>query len=133
MHIRDLNFEFEKLESTEGVDSAQAATATLHKDWLVIKSADVSVQKSLFSSGRAQREKLESEKKLQKQKAREAFEKYHTQGEPRMGDHQADLTRFASFDLSSYNTSATTKPRTTPQLNPGPSSGQTYVVRLCLD
>ena len=34
MHIHDLNFEVEKLESTEGVNSAQAATASLHKDWL---------------------------------------------------------------------------------------------------
>ena len=36
--------EFRNLESTAGVDSAQAATATLHKAWLDIKSADVSVQ-----------------------------------------------------------------------------------------
>ena len=38
MFIRD---EVEKLESTEGVDAADAATATLHKDWLDIKSVDV--------------------------------------------------------------------------------------------
>ena len=133
MFIRDLQSEFERLESKEVVNSAQATTAILHKDWLDIKSADIGVQKNLsnlFSSGRTQREKLESEKKLQ---AHEAFKKYHKQGEPRKSDHQADLTRFARFDLSSYNTSATTKPRTTPQLNPGPSSGQTNVVRLGLD
>ena len=131
MFIRDLNLEFEQLESTEGVDSAQAATATLHKEWLDIKSAG-SVQRSLsnlFSSGRAQKEKLEK-RNLQ---AHEAFEKYHKQGEPRKSDHQADLTRFARFDLSSFNTSAATKPGTTPQLTPGPSSGQANVVRLGLD
>jgi hypothetical protein len=65
MDIRDLNLEVEKLESTEDVDSAQAATATLHKDWLDIKSVDVSVQKglsSLFSSSQAQKVKLENKK-----------------------------------------------------------------------
>ena len=96
MDIRDLNLEVEKLESTEGVDSAQAATATLHKDWLGIKSTEVRVQKGLsnvFSSGRAQREKLEIEKELQVHRAREASEKYHKQGEPRKGDHRADLTQ----------------------------------------
>ncbi len=79
----------EKLESREGVDSAQAATATLHKDWLDIKSVDVSVQKSLsnlFSS----KEKLENEQNL---KTREAFEKFHKQGELRKGDHRTDLTQ----------------------------------------
>ncbi len=77
MNIRDLNLEVEKLVSIEDVDSAQAATATLHKDWLDIKSVEISVQKglsNLVSSGRAQKEKLE---------AREAFEKYGKQGEPR--------------------------------------------------
>ena len=77
--IRDVNFEVEKLESTEGVDSAQTAAATLHKNWYDIKSVDVSDQKSLsnfFSS----KEKLENEKRL---KAREAFKKYSKQGEPR--------------------------------------------------
>ena len=72
-----LNSEFENVESTEGVNSAQALTATLHKDWLDIKSEDVSVQKglsNLFSSGRAQKEKLEREKS---QKTSEAFEKYY--------------------------------------------------------
>ena len=93
-----LSSESGNLESTEGVDSAQAATVTLHKDWLDIKSADVSAQtqtgmSSLFSSGRsgrAQREKLEFEKE---RKVNEAFEKYYTQGEPRKSDHQADLTQ----------------------------------------
>ena len=93
-----LSSEYGNLEATEGVDSAQAATATLHKDWLDIKSADVSVQtqtglSSLFSSGRsgrAQREKLENEKIV---KAQETLEKYRTQGEPRKSDHQAALTQ----------------------------------------
>ncbi len=96
MDIRDLNFEVEKLESTEDVDSAQAATATLHKDWLDITSVDVSAPKGLFdlfSSGQAQKEKLEIEKELQVRKAREALKKYHKQGEPRKSDHQADLTQ----------------------------------------
>jgi len=43
MDICDLNFEVEKLESTEGVNSAQAATVALHKDWFDIKSVNVSV------------------------------------------------------------------------------------------
>ena len=78
---------FEKLEPTESVDSAQVVTATLYKDWLDIKSEDVSVQKggaNLFSSGRAQKKKLEKEKSL---RSSEAFEKYYNQGEPRKGDH----------------------------------------------
>ena len=77
-YIRDLDFEVEKLGSTGDVASAQAATATLHKDWLDIKSVDVSAQKglsNLFSS----KGKIETEKRL---KAREAFEKYGKQGEP---------------------------------------------------
>ena len=89
----NLNSEFENLESTEGVDSAQAATAILHKDWLDIESVDVSAQKSLskvFSS----KEKQEKEKSL---KSREAFEKYYKQGEPRNGDHRADLTQICQI------------------------------------
>ena len=81
IHTRGLNSEFENLESTEGVDSAQATTATLHKEWLHIESIDVSVQKglsNLLTSGRAQKEKLENEKAL---RAREALEKYYKQGE----------------------------------------------------
>jgi len=96
MDIPNLNLVVEKLESREGVDSAQAATATLYKDWLDIKSAEVGAQKGLsnvFSSGRAQKEKLEIEKKLQVRKALEASEKYHKQGESRKGNHRADLTQ----------------------------------------
>ena len=88
MYIRDVNIEFEKLESTESVDAAQAATATSHNDWLDIKSVDFSAPKSLsnlFSSSRAQKEKLEHEKI---NKTCEAFEKYYKEGEPRQGDHR---------------------------------------------
>ena len=137
MYILDLDFEVGKLESTEGVDSAQVSTRTLHKDWLDIESVDVSVQKNLsnlFSSGRTQKERLEIERSMQVRKASEAFKKYYGQGEPRKGDHQADLTRFARFNISSESTSTATMPRTTPQLNPGPSAGQTInVVRPSLD
>jgi len=90
MCICDLNIEFEKLESTESIDSAQAAAVTSHKEWLGIESVDVNVQKNLsnlFSSGRALKEKLESEKIL---KVNEAFKEYSNQGEPRKGDHHAD-------------------------------------------
>ena len=95
MDFRDLNFEIEKLESTRDVDAAQTATATLHKDWLDTKSAEIRIQNGLsnvFSSARAQKEKLEIEKKFQVRKAREGLEKYRKQGEPSKGDHCADLT-----------------------------------------
>ena len=94
MDIHDLNLEVEKLESTEDVDSAQAATAILHEDWLDIKSVDVSVQKglsTLFSSSQAEKVKLENKKKLKAQKEQKAFKEYHKQGEPRKSDHQTDL------------------------------------------
>ena len=86
--MHDLNAEVEQLESTEVVDSCHAATATLHQDWLDIKSVDVNVQKNLsdlFSS----KEKLENKKAV---KAREAFGKYYEQGGPRKSDHRIDLT-----------------------------------------
>ena len=93
--IHDLNFEIEKLESTEGVDSVQAATAKLHEDWLDIKSVDVGVPKkglsTLFSSGQAEKVKLENKKRLKAQEAQEAFQEYYKQGEPRKSDHQTDL------------------------------------------
>ena len=96
MHFRDLDFEVEKLESTEGVDSCDAATATLHKDWLDTKSIHVNVQKSrahLFSS----KQKLENKKELEARvaargAARKAFGKYYEQGEPRKSYSQTDLT-----------------------------------------
>jgi hypothetical protein len=78
MRFSDLKFEFEKLESTDEIDSAQAATVTSHKDW-----RDLGVKKglsTLLSSGRTQREKLG-----------EAFEKYYNQGEPRKSDHETCL------------------------------------------
>ena len=98
MYIRDLNLEVEKLESTEVVDPCHAATATLHKDWLDIKSVDVNVQKSLsdlFSS--KAKEKLENKKLLKAREARKAFEKYYEQGEPRKSDHQTDLMQISQI------------------------------------
>ena len=97
----NLSSEVGNLESAEGVQSAQAATATLYKDWLDIKSADVSVQtqtglSSLFSSGRsgrAQREKLEKLEFEKEKKEDEALKKYHMQGEPRQSDRPAPLTQ----------------------------------------
>jgi len=83
MCIHNLSIEFEKLESTESVDSAQAATATSHKRWLDIQSVDVSVRKSrsnMFSSGRAQKEKLEYEISTL---SSDAFTIYYEQGELR--------------------------------------------------
>ena len=83
MHIRDINFEVEKLESTEGVDSAQAASATWHTYWRDIKSVDISVQKglsNLFSSARAQKEKLENNRKLKAEETHGAFKKYYERG-----------------------------------------------------
>jgi hypothetical protein len=129
MCISDLNIEFEELEPTESVDSAQVATASSHKQWLDIKSVDVNVQKNLanlFTSDKA----LEKKKIL---KVNEAFQEYYNQGELRKCDQQTDLTRFTRFEISPYSTPAATKPRAIPQLNPGPSSGQTNVVRLGID
>ena len=100
MCIHDINFEFEKLEPTEGVDCAHAATAMLHKDWLDIKSVDVNVHKSLsnlFLSGWAQKEKLEIQRRLQERRAGEAFKRYYNQGKPRKGDHQADLIQICQM------------------------------------
>ena len=87
IYIRDVKSECKTVKPIEIVDSAQVATATLHRDWLDITSEDVVVQKgrsNLFSSARAQKEKLEIKKSL---KSREAFEKYYEQGEPRTCDH----------------------------------------------
>jgi len=81
------------LESTESVNSAQAATATLHKAWFDIKSVDVRAQKGL-SSLLSSKEKLENEKTL---KAQEAFEKYYEQGEPRKSDRQTDLMQICQI------------------------------------
>ena len=94
MYSHDLNFEFEKLESADGVDSAQVATAILHTDWLDIKAVDFSVQKglsNLFSSSRAQKVKLESGKTLKAEEAQAAFREYYKQGGPRNSDHKTEL------------------------------------------
>ena len=136
MYIRDLDVEVGNLESREGVDSAQAATASLHKGWLDIKSVDVSVPKglsNLFSSSRAQKVKLENEKTLKAQEERQALEEYYKQGEPRKSDYHAYLMQVSRSGISSYSISAATEPRAIPQLHPGPNSGQTSIVRLGLD
>ena len=136
MLFRDLDDEVEKLESREDVDSAQAATASSHKGWLDTKSVDVSIQKglsNLFSSSRAQKEKLETQKKIKALEERTALEEYCNQGEPRKSDHHAYLILVSRSEISSYSISAATEPKTIPQLHPGPSSGQTNVVRLGLD
>ena len=72
IYIRDVNSEFEKLEPIESLDSVHVATATLHKDWLDIKSVDPN-------------------------KAYKAFKKFYKQGEPRNGDHQADLIQISQI------------------------------------
>jgi len=85
MCFGDLNIEFENLESTKSADSAQAAAVTSHKEWLDIKSVDVSVQKNLsnlLSSGKALKEKLEKLETEKTLKAKEALKKCHDQGEP---------------------------------------------------
>ena len=87
----DLNSEFANLASTESVDSAQAATASSHKDWCDIKSIDVSVRKGLSGllpvSG-DQKQKRENEKT---QKVQTAFQKYYEKGEARKSDYQTEL------------------------------------------
>ena len=98
MYIRDLNLEVEKLESTEFVDSCYAATATLHNDWLDIKSVNVNVKKNLsvlfYSKAK---EKLENKKLLKALEAREAFGKYYEQGEPSMSDNQTNLMQISQI------------------------------------
>jgi len=96
----------------------------LHKDWLDIKSVDVSVQNTLsnlFSSSRAQKEKLENKKSL---KSSVAFAKYYNQGGAWKSDHQAYLMPISRSDIPPHGTPAATKPGIL-QLNPGPSSGLT--------
>ena len=80
MDTGDPNFEVEELESTGDVDSAQAAAATLYKDWL-----DINFQNSLsnFLEGKPGKHK--------------AFKKYYQQGEPRKGDHQTDLIQICQI------------------------------------
>jgi len=89
--IGDLNIEFEKLGSTESLDSAQAAAATSHKEWLDIKLVDISVLSNLLSSGKALKEKLEKLETEKSLKVNEALEKCHDEGEPRNTDHQTGL------------------------------------------
>ena len=79
------NFGVEALESTEDVDSAQAAAATFYKDWLDLTSVDINFPKSLsnFLEGKPGK--------------RTALRKYYQQGEPRKGDHQTDLIQICQI------------------------------------
>ena len=93
IYIQNLSSEFGNLESTEGVYSSQAATATWHKDWLDVKSAEVQRGlSSLFSSSQA----LKAER-AKATKERGAFNKYYAQGEPRKSDNQAALTQICQI------------------------------------
>ena len=69
MCIRDLNLEFDKLESPENVNSAQVAAATSYEDY-------VSDKKSLTNLFR---------------KENAAFKKPHKQGEARKSDQEIYL------------------------------------------
>ena len=94
MYIRDLYLESEKLEPTNIVDSAQAATVTSYTDWHDTKSVEVTVKRNLstlLSPGRVQKEKLEKLENERRLKESEAFEKYYEQGEPRKSVYQTDL------------------------------------------
>ena len=125
MYFRDLDVEVGTLESREDIDSAQAAAESSYKDWLDIRSVDASGQKglyNLFSSSQAQ--KVKQEKKAQK---------YYMQGESRTSDHHAFLMPISRSEISSYSIPSATEPSTILKLHPGPSSGQTNVVRLGLD
>ena len=81
MYIRSLNIEFEILKSTKAVDSAQAAAAASHKDWLDTKSAIPKRLSGLFSF---QKGKQRNEENI-------AFQQYYYRGEAWEGDHQVDL------------------------------------------
>jgi hypothetical protein len=70
IYIRDLNLEFTNLKLAESVTSAQAATATLYKDWQEIKLAEITPQNrltSFLSSTRTQREKLRKMEEMKRQ------------------------------------------------------------------
>ena len=51
----------------------------------------------LLSLGRAQKEKLENEKRRKRRKNQTAFEKYYKQGEARNVDHQTDLIQICQI------------------------------------
>jgi len=99
MGIPDLKLEITNLQSTDSVDSAQAATATSHKDWFDIKSVDVSTDvntpkglSSLLFLGRAQKQrKTEKAMKDQILKAETAYLEYYEQGRPKKSDHRTQL------------------------------------------
>jgi len=101
--IRDLGIEFDKLESTEKVDSAQAATATSYEDWLDIESVDVIVQKDLsylLSSDRTRKKKLEYEEAQKSQKSQKSFIVYYERGDLRKSDVPTSQSDAAFPDLA---------------------------------
>ena len=87
--LRGLNLELENLKAAyivESVSSAQAATATAHKDWQDIKVAEVTPQSRLsnfLSSANTQREKLSSQMAKKKESEKAALNMYFNQGEQR--------------------------------------------------
>ena len=84
MDTGDPNFEVEKLESTEDVDSAQAAAATLYKDWLDLVDNNFQQSLSRFPFGKPGKRKA-------------AFRKYCQHGKPRKSDHQTDLIQICQI------------------------------------
>ena len=90
IYIRDLNLEFTNLQLVGNVTSAQAATATLYKDWQEIKLAEITRPNrltSFLSSTRTQNQKLSSQKDQQKENEERASAEYCKQGEPRNSDY----------------------------------------------
>jgi hypothetical protein len=79
MHIRDQTIGFEKLESAESVHSAESTAMSSYQSWLDIDvgAQNQKGQSNLFSSGRAQREKLERARERKSY----VFEMYDKDGE----------------------------------------------------
>ena len=80
--LNGLNREFKNLKQADIVESAQATTATLYKDWQDTKVAEVTPPGRLsnfLSSASTQREKKKAHE-------REALQRYSKQGERRNSD-----------------------------------------------
>jgi len=92
-YIGDLNIDFESLESTKSVDSAQAAAVTSYKAWLDIESVGIDFKINLFNSffPRSALNEMQESLKTLKRERKVAFREYSNQGEPREHDHQTDL------------------------------------------
>ena len=92
---RGLNLEFKNLEAADIVKSAQAATATLYKNWQDIKVAEVTPQKSrlpnFLSSANTRWEKLSAQMGKKKESEEAALKLYFNQGERRGGDYWINL------------------------------------------